>query len=151
MTFFSACTSYVALFYARLKAEGKGGVELGRYVYEIYNHDVELRESKAGVNLLMTKWIKELEKIFYGNIVAYDAALLPEAKQDELIEVIWRNIFSDDGPSKPYAAALNTVQAMARYVRREVSCLSLTDKEAMFSGNFMFTSLENSSPDAVRR
>ncbi|PRQ59764.1 hypothetical protein RchiOBHm_Chr1g0373801 [Rosa chinensis] len=34
------------------------------------------------------------------------------------------------------------VQAMARYVRREVSCLSLTDKEAMFSGNFMFTPLK---------
>ncbi|XWS60130.1 hypothetical protein CRYUN_Cryun07bG0008000 [Craigia yunnanensis] len=43
------------------------------------------------------------------------------------------------------------LQAMARYARREVSCLSLTDKEAMFSGNFMFTSLENSSPDSVRR
>ncbi|KAJ0098930.1 hypothetical protein Patl1_20681 [Pistacia atlantica] len=72
------------------KQPGKEGVELGQYLYEIYNHDVELRVSKAGVNLLLSKWMKELEKIFYGNIVAYDAAMLPEAKQDELQNVIWR-------------------------------------------------------------
>ncbi|XVF54907.1 hypothetical protein PTKIN_Ptkin05aG0218300 [Pterospermum kingtungense] len=148
---FSLLVLHMWLCLRRLKAEGKEGVELGQYVYEIYNHDVELRVSKAGVNLLLMKWMKELEKIFYGNIVAYDAALLPEAKQDELTEVIWRNIFSDDGTAKPDPAAFRTVQAMTRYVRREVSCLSLTDKEAMFSGNFMFTSLENSSPDTVRR
>ncbi|KAJ4706556.1 ubiquinol-cytochrome-c reductase complex assembly factor 1-like [Melia azedarach] len=135
----------------RLKEEGKEGVELGQYLYEIYNHDVELRVSKAGVNLLLSKWMKELEKIFYGNIVAYDAALLPEAKQDELRNVIWRNVFCDDGTSKPDPAALRAVQAMTRYVRREVSCLSLTDKEAMFSGNFMFTPLENTSSGSLRR
>lgn len=42
------------------------------------------------VNLLLTKWMKELEKIFYGNIVAYDAAMIPEAKSDELVKVVWR-------------------------------------------------------------
>lgn len=45
---------------------------------------------KLQVNLLLSKWMKELEKIFYGNIVAYDAAILPEAKLDELQNVIWR-------------------------------------------------------------
>lgn len=34
--------------------------------------------------------MKELEKIFYGNIVAYDNAMRPEAKHDELQNVIWR-------------------------------------------------------------
>lgn len=42
------------------------------------------------VNLLLTRWMKDLEKIFYGNIVAYDAAMLPEARPDELQNVIWR-------------------------------------------------------------
>ncbi|KAK3217660.1 hypothetical protein Dsin_011630 [Dipteronia sinensis] len=129
----------------RLKEEGKEGVELGQYLYELYNHDVELRVSKAGVNLLLSKWMKELERIFYGNIVAYDAAMLPDAKKDELQNVIWKNVFCDDGTSKPDDAALRAVQGMTRYVRREVGCLSLTDKEAMFSGNFMFTPLENTS------
>ncbi|KAJ0043843.1 hypothetical protein Pint_18252 [Pistacia integerrima] len=87
---FSLLVLHMWFVLRRLKEEGKEGVELGQYLYEIYNHDVELRVSKAGVNLLLSKWMKELEKIFYGNIVAYDAAMLPEAKQDELQNVIWR-------------------------------------------------------------
>uniref|UniRef100_A0A5B6YX78 Ubiquinol-cytochrome c chaperone domain-containing protein n=1 Tax=Davidia involucrata TaxID=16924 RepID=A0A5B6YX78_DAVIN len=147
-TTFSLLVLHMWLYLRRLKEEGKEGVEFGQYLYEIYNHDVELRVSKAGVNLLLTRWMKDLEKIFYGNIVAYDAAMLPEAKQDELSNVLWRNIFSDDGSSIPNDAGLRIVQAMSRYVRREYSCMSLTDKEAIFSGNFMFTSLENLSPDS---
>ncbi|KAL9260021.1 Ubiquinol-cytochrome-c reductase complex assembly factor 1-like protein [Drosera capensis] len=142
-TTFSLLVLHMWLCLRRLKEEGKEGVELGQYVYEIYNHDLELRVSKAGVNLLLIRWMKDLEKIFYGNIVAYDNALLPEAKIDELPIVLYRNIFSDDGSSEVADAAKPAVQAISRYVRREVSCLSLTDKESMFSGNFMFTSLEN--------
>ncbi|KAG5558292.1 hypothetical protein RHGRI_008274 [Rhododendron griersonianum] len=93
--------------------------------------------------------MKDLEKIFYGNIVAYDAALLPEAKQEELENVLWRNVFSDDGSSIPDDSGLRA--AMSRYVRRESTCLSLTEKEALFSGNFMFTSLENSSSHTPKR
>ncbi|KDP40395.1 hypothetical protein JCGZ_03874 [Jatropha curcas] len=148
---FSLLVLHMWLCLRRLKQEGKQGVEFGQYLYEIYNHDVELRVSKAGVNLLLTKWMNELEKIFYGNIVAYDSVLLPEAKSNELVKVVWRNVFSDDGKSEPDVTALPAVQAMARYVRREVNCLSLTDKEALFSGNFMFTSLDNTSSDAARK
>ncbi|KAK3026431.1 hypothetical protein RJ639_041443, partial [Escallonia herrerae] len=162
-TTFSLLVLHMWLCLRRLKEEGKEVSELGQYVYEIYNHDLELRVSKAGVNLLLTRWMKDLEKIFYGNIVAYDNALLPEAKQDELQNVLWRNVFSDDGSSKPDEAALRTVQAiysheasgfyskvctvchkaLSRYIRREALCFSLTDKEAILSGNFSFTSLEN--------
>ncbi|URE24993.1 Ubiquinol-cytochrome C chaperone [Musa troglodytarum] len=141
-TTFSLLVLHMWLFLRRLKEEGKEGVEFGQYLYEIYNHDLELRVSKAGVNLLLTKWMKDLEKIFYGNIVAYDAAMTPEAKHDDLANVIWRNIFSDDGSVLSNDAAA-TAAAMARYTRRESTCLSLTDKEAIFSGNFMFTLLEN--------
>ncbi|XP_051138495.1 uncharacterized protein LOC127256501 [Andrographis paniculata] len=141
-TTFSLLVLHMWLILRRLKEEGKEGVELGQYLYEIYNHDLELRVSKAGVNLLLTKWMKELEKIFYGNIVAYDAAI---GKQDDMQNVIWRNVFSDDGTSKPSEAAVLPVQAMTRYIRREASCLSLTDKQAIFSGNFAFTLLDQTS------
>ncbi|XP_011080574.1 ubiquinol-cytochrome-c reductase complex assembly factor 1 [Sesamum indicum] len=147
-TTFSLLVLHMWLCLRRLKEEGKEGVELGQYLYEIYNHDLELRVSKAGVNLLLSKWMKELEKIFYGNIVAYDAAI---GKQDDLENVIWRNVFSDDGTSKPSDGALLPVQAMTRYIRREASCLSLTDKEAILSGNFMFTPLEDTGPDLPRK
>ncbi|EPS68742.1 hypothetical protein M569_06023, partial [Genlisea aurea] len=137
-TTFSLLVLHMWLCLRRLKEEGKDGVELGQYLYEIYNHDVELRVSKAGVNLLLTKWMKELERIFYGNIAAYDKAI---GSQDDLQDVIWRNIFSEDGKPKPSEGVLLPVQAMARYIRREATSLSLTDKEAIFSGNFMFTLL----------
>ncbi|KAK1305414.1 hypothetical protein QJS10_CPB11g00302 [Acorus calamus] len=141
-TTFSLLVLHMWLCLRRLKEEGKEGVELGQYLYEIYNHDLEIRVSKAGVNLLLTRWMKDLEKIFYGNIVAYDKAMSPESKQEDLRNVIWRNVFSDDGSDMPNDASPNEVQAMARYACRESTCLSLTDKEAMFSGNFMFTRLE---------
>ncbi|KAG6420650.1 hypothetical protein SASPL_117185 [Salvia splendens] len=138
-TTFSLLVLHMWLCLRRLKEEGKDGVELGQYLSEIYNHDLELRVSKAGVNLLLSKWMKELERIFYGNIVAYDAAI---GKHDELQNVIWRNVYSDDGKSKPTEGALLSVQASShillscmdwlslhaftRYVRNEASALSLT-------------------------
>nr|GEV17790.1 ubiquinol-cytochrome-c reductase complex assembly factor 1 isoform X1 [Tanacetum cinerariifolium] len=42
------------------------------------------------VNLLLSKWMRELEKVFYGNIVAFDTAMLPEAKPDDLQTGIWK-------------------------------------------------------------
>ncbi|XP_057806701.1 uncharacterized protein LOC131021504 [Salvia miltiorrhiza] len=143
-TTFSLLVLHMWLCLRRLKEEGKDGVELGQYLFEIYNHDLELRVSKAGVNLLLSKWMKELEKIFYGNIVAYDAAI---GKHDDLQNVIWRNVYSDDGTSKPSEGALVSVQAFTRYVRREASSLSLTDKEAILTGNFKFTSLDDGGTD----
>ncbi|PWA54988.1 ubiquinol-cytochrome c chaperone [Artemisia annua] len=53
------------------------------------------------------------------------------------------NVFAEDGSSKLDAAALPAVMAFTRYVRRECTCLSLTDKEAMMSDNFLFTPIEN--------
>ncbi|XP_020094007.1 ubiquinol-cytochrome-c reductase complex assembly factor 1 isoform X1 [Ananas comosus] len=91
-TTFSLLVLHMWLVLRRLKEDGKEGVQFGQYLYEIYNHDLELRVSKAGVNLLLIKWMKELEKIFYGNIVAYDAAMKPEARHDDLANAIWRQI-----------------------------------------------------------
>ncbi|ONK56349.1 uncharacterized protein A4U43_C10F7500 [Asparagus officinalis] len=149
-TTFALLVLHMWLFLRRMKEEGKEGVEFGQYLYEIYNHDLELRVSKAGVNLLLTKWMKELEKIFYGNIIAYDAALTPEAKNDDLANVLWRNVFSEDGSAMSDPAAATAVQAMARYTRRESTCLSMTEREALFSGNFMFTSLGKQLPNQVK-
>uniref|UniRef100_A0A0D3AN00 Ubiquinol-cytochrome c chaperone domain-containing protein n=1 Tax=Brassica oleracea var. oleracea TaxID=109376 RepID=A0A0D3AN00_BRAOL len=83
----------------RLKEEGEEDVDLGQSVYEIYNHNVEVRVFKTGVNLLLLTWMKEFERIFYGNV--YDPALLPDAKPNDLQIKLWRNIFSDDGATTP--------------------------------------------------
>ncbi|CAN6851181.1 unnamed protein product [Brassica oleracea] len=72
----------------RLKEEGEEDVDLGQSVYEIYNHNVEVRVFKTGVNLLLLTWMKEFERIFYGNV--YDPALLPDAKPNDLQIKLWR-------------------------------------------------------------
>lgn len=51
-TTFSLLVLHMWLVLRRLKEEGKDGVQFGQYIYEIYNHDVELRVSKAGVSCL---------------------------------------------------------------------------------------------------
>ncbi|KAI3701763.1 hypothetical protein L6452_27092 [Arctium lappa] len=61
------------------------------------------------VNLLLSKWMRELEKVFYGKIVAYDTAMNPEAKPDELQNAIWKIVFSDDGSPTYDATALPAV------------------------------------------
>ncbi|MFS7936891.1 putative ubiquinol-cytochrome c chaperone/UPF0174 [Helianthus anomalus] len=61
-TNFSMLVVHMWLCLRRLKAEGKEGVELGQYVYEIYNHDLETRVSKAGVSHL--PWLTFLLLIF---------------------------------------------------------------------------------------
>ncbi|KAI3681778.1 hypothetical protein L6452_36582 [Arctium lappa] len=63
----------------------------------------------VNVNLLLSKWIWELEKVFYGKIVAYDNAMNPEAKPDELQNAIWKIVFSDDGSPTYDAIALPAV------------------------------------------
>jgi cytochrome b pre-mRNA-processing protein 3 len=40
--------------------------------------------------MLFSKWMKELEKIFYGAVVAYDTAMKSEATKDELPKALWR-------------------------------------------------------------
>ena len=49
-TTFSLLVLHMWLVLRRLKEEGKDGVKFGQYIYETYNHDVELRVSKAGVS-----------------------------------------------------------------------------------------------------
>lgn len=51
-TTFSLLVLHMWLCLRRLKQEGNDGVEFGQYLYEIYNHNVELRVSKAGVSSL---------------------------------------------------------------------------------------------------
>jgi cytochrome b pre-mRNA-processing protein 3 len=59
-TTFSLLVLHMWLVLRRLKEEGKEGTEFGQYLYEIYNHDLELRVAKAGVPFLLLSLIKFL-------------------------------------------------------------------------------------------
>lgn len=56
-TTFALLVLHMWLFLRRMKEEGKEGGEFGQYLYEIYNHDLELRVSKAGVSESIVSFI----------------------------------------------------------------------------------------------
>ncbi|GJY31508.1 ubiquinol-cytochrome-c reductase complex assembly factor 1-like protein [Tanacetum coccineum] len=60
------------------------------------------------VNLLFSKCMRELEKVFYANIVAFDTAMLPEANPDDLQTGIWNNVLK----STPVGAKAHKTQVL---------------------------------------
>ncbi|CAM6117544.1 unnamed protein product [Calypogeia fissa] len=131
---------HVWLTLVRLRSEGKDGTKVGQNLYEQFNHDLEKRIVVAGVKMLISKWMKELEKNFYGAVAAYDGAMVPSAPKDELARALWRNVYAEDDALMPTGAEAAPVKSLARYVRREAACLALTDSESLMSGNIDFTS-----------
>ncbi|CAI7864083.1 unnamed protein product, partial [Closterium sp. NIES-53] len=89
--------------------------------------------------LLVIKWMRELERSFYGAAAAYDAAVAPGANADALSKALWRNVFAEDASDMPSGPAAAPVQALTRYVRLELASLALTDSEAILTGNITFT------------
>eukprot|EP00236_Picocystis_salinarum_P001291 CAMPEP_0183823518 /NCGR_PEP_ID=MMETSP0807_2-20130328/103_1 /TAXON_ID=88271 /ORGANISM="Picocystis salinarum, Strain CCMP1897" /LENGTH=241 /DNA_ID=CAMNT_0026068421 /DNA_START=26 /DNA_END=751 /DNA_ORIENTATION=+ len=117
----------------RLRAEGKDGTRLTQMTYDKFQRDVELLVRKEGVKVRVSKWLKELEKNFYGACVAYDRAMKDE-DQLELQRSLYRNVYHQEGDE-------GNAALLAKYVRREVKCLSLTDSKAMLAGHIQFSDL----------
>jgi len=59
----------------RLRAEGEPGKAIAQALYENFSDDVEVRVRAAGVRVRVSKWLSELERMFYGAATAYDRAI----------------------------------------------------------------------------
>ena len=59
----------------RLRAEGANGAQAAQLLYDFFSDDAEVRVRAAGVRVRVSKWLAELEKMFYGAATAYDKAL----------------------------------------------------------------------------
>eukprot|EP00250_Pteridium_aquilinum_P012147 c20535_g1_i1 orf=492-1334(-) len=127
------------LLLVRIKAEKPDGSEFSQSLYILYNEDLEKRVVAAGVKMLFSKTMTELEKIFYGSVQAYDKAMMPEAAKDDLARALWRNVFAEDDSMMPTGELAVPVQCLAQYVRRETACLAMTDTESILSGNILFS------------
>eukprot|EP00850_Spirogloea_muscicola_P005116 SM000023S07572 [mRNA] locus=s23:215493:216932:+ [translate_table: standard] len=130
---------HIWLCLVRLRAEGPRGAEVGQTLYDLFNHDCEKRIHAAGVKVLISKWMKELEKNFYGACSAYDDAVLPTASSDALPRALWRNIFAEDDSEMPQGPSVAPVQELAKVVRTELASLAMTDSASMLSGNIDFS------------
>lgn len=130
---------HVWMCLVRARSEKPDGATFGQALYDLYNEDLEHGVAAAGVKIMFSKWMKELEKMFYGAVKAYDEAMKPEASKDDLAQALWRNVFSENDTAMPSGELAIHVQRLANYVRRETACLALTDKDSIFSGNIIFS------------
>ncbi|KAK9819883.1 hypothetical protein WJX72_003560 [[Myrmecia] bisecta] len=121
---------HVWMCLVRLRAEGDDGKDLAQMLYENFTDDVEKRVHAEGVKVRVSKHLKELEKMFYGSSMAYDKALKGDG---DLAEALLRNVYINDTSKKAQAGLL------ARYVRRELACLNMTDSSAVLDGKIRFS------------
>ncbi len=78
--------------------------------------------------------------MFYGSSLAYDRALQGGRG---LAEALLRNVYGGD------AACAADAEALARYVRRELDCLALTQSADVMTGQLRFTAARLARPAAA--
>lgn len=123
---------HVWLVLQRLRGEdmGEAGKAVAQAMYDTFQDDVEYRVHAEGVRVRVKKWLTELEQAFYGSSLAYDQAL--QGGSGDLAKVLYRNVFHGEGD-------VERSKVLERYVRRELGCLSMTDRAAMLEGRIRFS------------
>ncbi|MCO5576279.1 hypothetical protein L7F22_030088 [Adiantum nelumboides] len=86
---------------ARTKGEKPDGHEFGEALYILFTEDLEKRVVTAGVRMLFSNWMRELEKMFYGAVKVYDEALKLDDPKDALARALWRNVYADNDSPMP--------------------------------------------------
>jgi len=138
----------------RLRAEGANGAQAAQLLYDFFSDDAEARVRAAGVRVRVSKWLAELEKMFYGAATSYDKALgspgggggkekensftarpfsPPADARRTLSDALLRNVFGDDSSKRAKANLLSD------YVIREIACLAQTGSDAVLDGRLRFT------------
>lgn len=121
---------HIWLCLVRLRSEGKEGKELAQLLYENFTDDVEIRVRAAGVKVRISKHLMDLEQMFYGTSLSYDQAL--DDKED-LSAAVLRNVFANKDERR------RDSELLARYMTRELACLSMTSSDAIMAGSVSFS------------
>jgi len=117
----------------RLKADHAASADLAQELFDTMFADLDrgLRELGAS-DIGVGRHVKEMAKGFYGRILAYDQSLASE--DDALATALRRNLYGTVTP--PDAS----VEAMARYIRREAATLAAQGLEGFLAGKINFGS-----------
>jgi len=122
---------HVWMVLRRLRGAGADGKSFSQFLYDNFQHEVEMSVHREGVRVRLSKWLRQLEDIFFGAAKAYDDAI--DNHTEDFAEVLNRNIYSGKGDRR-------YCQALARYAIRELVSLSLTDDQAILNGEVKFSS-----------
>ena len=155
---------HVWLLLVRLRAEGASGAQAAQLLYDFFSDDAEVRVRAAGVRVRVSKWLADLEKMFYGAATAYDKALGSPGgggggKEGE--NVASSSSSSSLTTTRPFAPPADARRALSDallrnvfgddpgrraqanllsdYVIREIACLSRTGSDAVLDGRLRFT------------
>merc|ERR1712032_1483005 len=113
----------------RLRRTDMDGKQVLQQFYDGFQHEVEMRVHGEGVRVRVSKWLRQLEDIFFGSSKAYDDAI--DKGTEDFADVLYRNVYGGKG-DRHYCSAL------ARYTLRELVSLSMTDDEAVLQGAIKF-------------
>ncbi|MBV8493292.1 MAG: ubiquinol-cytochrome C chaperone family protein [Alphaproteobacteria bacterium] len=119
------------LFLHRLKGETARAAELGQRVFDAMfaDFDRSLREMGTG-DLSVGRQVKRMAQAFYGRIDAYERGLT--AGDGVLEHALARNLFGT------VSAEEATLDAMARYLRREARRLGEQPIARLMAGEISF-------------
>jgi len=127
---------------------GLDGELVSQEMYDSFMEHTELTASKVIDFSVPSRWISELEKMFYGAALKYDEAMrdgegvpsdasMSVAGRDALADALLKNVVEGQGSAGADEATIAAL--LARYVRRELLCLEMTDAHKILEGNLRFS------------
>ena len=127
---------------------GLDGELVSQEMYDSFMEHTELTASKVIDFSVPSRWISELEKMFYGAALKYDEAMrdgegvpsdasMSVAGRDALADALQKNVVEGQGSAGADEATIAAL--LARYVRRELLCLEMTDAHKILEGNLRFS------------
>ena len=128
---FDMIALHAALLLRRLKRDGETTAQLSQAVFDAMFADMDqnLREMGVG-DLVVGKRVKDMVKMFYGRLSAYEAGLAED--NGVLAHALRRNLFRKGEP-RP-----RDVAAMAGYLRREAASLDGQPAGQLLAGEVSF-------------
>ena len=136
---FEVIALHVFLVLHRLKADNPATQKLAQALHDHFFADMDrcLREMGAG-DLGVGKRVKRMAEALYGRIPAYESALTDDQAARQALR---RNLFGTLATVED-----RSLQAMAGYLRAQVTALAAQETSALQAGQVTFLPLQDSLP-----
>jgi cytochrome b pre-mRNA-processing protein 3 len=133
---FDMIVLHLALVLRRLSGGEPVYPEAGQQLFDRFCTDMDGNLREMGIaDLKVPKEMRQIGEAFYGRAQAYDAAL-NRPGDDDLADVLTRNIFDDTGDSA--AKKADMAMRLARYVRAADRALADQEPSALVAGKVGF-------------
>ena len=109
---FDVLVLHMYLVLRRLKHDGVSRHGAGQVLFDLFFRDMDQAMREMGVgDMGVGKKVKKMAEAVYGRVAAYDEALQSDAAQQEISEILQRNLF----PEAITPETLGNAQRLAAY------------------------------------